>query len=117
MCLTQVDYDCNMTEKRIHRRTFNENGHAHELTFSTFHRFPFLSKDRTSEWLAQSIREACNQLDFSLWAFVFMPDHVHLIVMSKNPRCEISRFLAQVKNPVSRKALAYLRRESRASVY
>jgi REP-associated tyrosine transposase len=69
-----------MVTKRHHRRSINVSGHAHELTFSCFHRFPFLSRDRTCDWLGASIRTACADLEFSLWAFVFMPDHVHLIV-------------------------------------
>jgi len=67
-----------MVTKRRHRRSIKESGHAHELTFSCFRRDPFLSKDRAREWLAASIRTACVNLDFSLWAFDFMPDHVHL---------------------------------------
>jgi putative transposase len=51
----------------------NKSGHAHELTCSCLRRYPFLSKDRTREWLAASVRTARIDLEFSLWAFVFMP--------------------------------------------
>ena len=101
-----------MATKRLHRRSINESGHAHELTFSCFHRFPFLAKDRACEWLAASIQAACSELQFSLWAFVFMPDHVHLIV---HPVCavyDVAHFLAEIKRPTSRRALAFLRKES-----
>jgi len=54
-----------MVMKRRHRRSIKESGQAHELTFSWFRRDPFLSKDRTREWLAASIRTACVELDFS----------------------------------------------------
>jgi putative transposase len=85
--------------------------HAHELTFNCFHRSPFLSRDRVCEWLAASIRTECVDLEFSLWAFVFMPDHVHLIVHPTRPAYDVAEFLSQVKQPTSRKALAFLRRE------
>src|SRR5579872_6267869 len=101
-----------MATKRRHRRSINESGHAHELTFSCFRRFPFLGKDRTCEWLAASIRTACIDMDFSLWAFVFMPEHVHLIVHPRRSTYDMSEFLTQVKQPTARRALAFLRQKS-----
>lgn len=41
-----------------------------------------------------------------------MPEHVHLIVHPRNQVYEMSLFLKAVKNPVSRKAIAFMRRES-----
>ena len=59
-----------------HRRSFNEPGHAHELTFTCYRRFRFLAAERTRDWLARAIDEARAKLDFALWAFVFMPEHL-----------------------------------------
>ena len=59
---------------------YNEPGHAHELTFSCYRRFRFLKAERTCQWLAHAIDVARGRWDFELWAFVFMPEHVHLIV-------------------------------------
>ena len=67
---------------RTHRRNFNDPGHAHALTFSCYHRLQFLSGERTCQWLASSIENARQRLQFDLWAWVFMPDHVHLIITS-----------------------------------
>ena len=91
---------------------YNDPGHAHELTFSCYHRYHFLSKERTCVWLAEAIRNACTELRFSLWAYVFMPDHVHLIVFPQQHDSTTSRFLSRVKEPVSRRGVDYLRRES-----
>jgi putative transposase len=41
--------------KRV--RSYNEPGHAHELTFSCFHRLPLLSRDRTRQWFIPSPKE------------------------------------------------------------
>jgi REP element-mobilizing transposase RayT len=38
------------------------------------------SSRRTCQWLAEAIDEARTQHDFALWAYVFMPEHVHLII-------------------------------------
>ncbi|MFQ5732209.1 MAG: transposase [Planctomycetaceae bacterium] len=101
-----------MEAKRRHRKSYNEPGHAHELTFGCYRGFEFLGQERTCEWLAESVRQACDHLNVSLWAYVFMPDHAHLIVHPEHPEYSISAFLKRVKQPVSRKALAYLRRNA-----
>ena len=95
-----------------HRRNYNEPGHAHELTFSCYHRFPFLRSDRTCNWLADAINDAREVLSFDLWAYVFMPDHVHLIVFPKASEYDIAEIRSAIKLPVARKAIAWLRRES-----
>ena len=53
-------------------------------------------------------------MDYSLWAYVFMPDHVHLIVHPKRKDYDDSEFLKRVKEPVSRNAVQFLKRESPA---
>ena len=95
-------------DRNRRRHTFNVPGHAHELTFTCYHRFPFLKAERTCQWLADSIAEARRNLDFSLWAFVFMPDHVHVIVRPNRPDHEMSTILKAIKGPVGRQAIAYL---------
>ena len=62
------------------RQSYNIPGHAHELTFSCYRRYAFRKAERTSAWLAEAIGEARQSQGFWLWAFVFMPDHVHLIL-------------------------------------
>jgi hypothetical protein len=52
---------------RKHRVNINEPGHAHELTFSCYRRFPFLKADRTCEWLAAAIDQARRDLNFAVW--------------------------------------------------
>jgi len=69
---------------RLHRpKAYNTPGDAHELTFSCYKRYRFLSKDRTYRWLADAIEKARQELNYALWAYVFMPNHVHLIVHSR----------------------------------
>jgi putative transposase len=97
-------------QDRDHRpRAYNEPGHAHELTFSCYHRFPFLSKDRTCEWLAEQLRLVCDELSFSLWAYVFRPEHVYLVVCTVMVPYDTSQFLKKLKEPVSRKAVQFLK--------
>lgn len=71
-----------MSQKN-HRKTcrrINEPGHAHELTFTCFKNIPLLSKDRTRQWFLDSLCKAAEKHSFHLWAYVIMPNHVHLLV-------------------------------------
>jgi putative transposase len=95
----------------IYRKTcrrYNDLGHAHSLTFSCFHRQPLLSKSRTCGWLADAILLARQRHAFHLWAYVFMPEHVHLLIWPTR-EYDISKILATIKQSVVRKAIPWLR--------
>lgn len=68
-------------------------GQAHALTFSCYRNRPFLARERTCDWLVEATDSARRQLAFELWAYVFMPDHVHLVVYPKRENHSISRIL------------------------
>jgi putative transposase len=91
-----------------HRRSYNDPRHAHELTFTCYHRFRFLASDQACGWLAEAIQEARGELDFALWAFVFMPEHVHLIIWPRQIGYSVSSLLKAIKSPVGRRAIEYL---------
>jgi putative transposase len=91
-----------------HRVNINEPGHAHELTFSCYHRFPFLKAERSCQWLVEAIEQARHHLEFSVWAYVFMPDHAHLIVYPRRKEYDIAEIRHAIKAPVGRHAIAYL---------
>jgi putative transposase len=94
-------------EKR--RRRYNEAGQPRELTFSCYRRIPFFSRERTCEWFRQALEKARAKFGFQLWAYVLMPDHVHLLVNPADAAAEVSRFLQGLKEPVARQAIAYLK--------
>jgi putative transposase len=93
--------------KRCER--WNWAGHAHELTFSCYNGHPFLAKERTCRWLADAINAARGKREFDLWAYVFMPNHVHLILCPRKEHYSISSILLSIKQPVARRAIAYVR--------
>ena len=101
-----------MNEKCRHRQNYNEPGHAHELTFSCYKGFKFLQAERTCKWLAESIEEAGKTMDFDLFAYVFMPEHVHLIVWPRDANYDIAAIRKAIKSRVGRKAIEYLLAES-----
>jgi putative transposase len=94
------------------RRNFNEPRHAHELTFSCYQGYPFLKSERTCTWLSEALAEARRDCGFALWAYVFMPEHVHLIVSPRQKEYEIAAIRQAIKEPVGRKGVAFLKAES-----
>ncbi|MEM1108071.1 MAG: transposase [Planctomycetota bacterium] len=78
------------------------------MTFTCYRRYPFLAKDWTRLWLAESINAACKKYDHKLWAYVFMPDHVHLVGYPNQAAYDIAEFRKSIKAPVAKQALAHL---------
>lgn len=94
--------------RRKRKRTFNDPGHAHFLTFSCYRRWPLLSKDRSRQWLIDAIDGSRNKFDFDVWAYVIMPEHVHLLIWPRQPEYSLPTILAAIKRPVSRLAKEHL---------
>ncbi len=80
---------------------YHEPGDLHELNFSCYHRFSLLTNDVWRGYLASSIDEACEAEHCLLLAFVFMPEHVHLVVYPTTENPEIDSLLAAIKRPCS----------------
>ena len=92
-----------MTTPKDHRRRvrhYHDPGDLHELTFSCHDRLPLLTNDRWRDLLAESIDRAVERYAFSLTAFVFMPEHVHLLVYSRRSP-DIDSLLYAIKRPFS----------------
>lgn len=96
---------------RKRRKRYDEPGHAHCLTFSCFHGQSFLKGQRASGWLAESIRAAREQWGFDLWAWVFMPEHVHILLRPRDGT-RVGDILRSIKEPVSKKAAYWVRKNA-----
>jgi putative transposase len=95
-----------------HRSNFNLCGHAHELTFSCYQRLPLLRAERTCQWFIDSLEKARSELRFSVWAYVLMPEHVHVLIWPTQPSYSIAAIRKKIKEPVGRSAIAYLEKHS-----
>ena len=87
-----------------HRKTvrhYHDPGHVHELTFSCFQRRPLLTNDPWQAMLAERIDRALNRHGYRLTAFVFMPEHVHLLIYPLPEASEIGAVLKAIKRPFS----------------
>ena len=90
-------------------RRDNTPGDAHSLTFSCFRRQPLLARKRTRGWMVDAINAASGKYDFAVWAFVIMPEHVHILLLPRQPEYSVSRILSGLKQPVSKQATQFLR--------
>jgi len=78
------------------------------MTFSCYRGYPFLTRPRTRQWLTDAVNEAAAELGYQVLAYVFMPEHVHLLVFPMQAKYNIAGFSRAVKQPVSRHAMQYL---------
>lgn len=101
-----------MTDDLNHRkqvRHFDEPGHFHELTFSCFHRLPLLTNDVWRILLGRRIDQAAGKWGFGVAAFVYMPEHVHLLVYPNSNESRVHHLLKGIEQPFSKEIRRLLR--------
>jgi len=103
-----------ITDPQSGKSYFSKRRHRHDadrtprsLTFSCYKRFPFLSRDRSRRWFVEALSEARTRWPVDLWAYVIMPEHVHLLVAPREV-VEVGRFVGAVKEQVSRTAISWM---------
>ena len=96
---------------RRSRKRYEGLGHGRYLTFSCFRNQCFLRSERACRWLVESIRCAKDKYPFDLWAWVLMPHHVYLLVRPPSD-CEMGTILRAAKEPVSKRASAWVRKHA-----
>ncbi|WP_237564898.1 REP-associated tyrosine transposase [Blastopirellula marina] len=97
-----------------HRKTirhFDHTREAHFLTFSCFRRLPLLSRPRTCQYLIDAIEISREKNGFDLWAYVIMPEHVHLIILP-HAHSKIAAILSTIKQSVAKRALFWLQQNA-----
>ncbi len=105
----QLDSD---REFRKTCRRYNDRGNAHALTFSCYQRRPFLARDRSRLWFLEALGTASRKHHFAVWAYVLMPEHVHLVLFPCEDHYSISTILGDIKQPVTRAVLKYVRQHA-----
>ena len=99
-------------EYRKRCKRYNEAGHAHELTFSCFRSQALLIENHSRKWFADAVNTARQKHRFDVWAYVVMPEHVHLLVWPRENDYSVSAILKSIKQSVSRRVIGRLRREN-----
>jgi putative transposase len=100
-----------MEDRHKTRRVFDTPGEAHELTFSCLRMMPLLQSEHAKVAFLEELNQARAKLDFEVWAYVLMDNHAHLLVWPRRPKYSISSILRAIKQPVSQRLIAEIRRE------
>ena len=90
------------------RKTYDTPGDSHFLTFSTFKRIPLLTKERSCQWVADAIALSRERNPFDLWAWVIMPEHIHMLLYPHQGTA-IAPILKTLKQSASKRALFWLK--------
>jgi REP-associated tyrosine transposase len=94
--------------RRKTKVSYDIPGHAHFVTFSCFNQLPLLSRDRSRRRLIDALEEMRKLHNVAIWAYVVMPEHVHLLLRPRNPIYRMRDILAAIKRPVSVNAKSFL---------
>lgn len=95
-----------MPEPRIKRRQWNIAHHAHELTFSVYHRHRWLGEPAAAQIFLRSLDEARSGLNFDVFAFVVMPEHCHVLLRPRSETYNMGEILQAIKSPTAKAIFA-----------
>lgn len=90
------------------RKRYDQPGHAHFLTFSCWNHLPLLRAERSCLWFLSSLQSARQAHPIDLWAWVLMPDHVHLLLLPRQGT-KVGAFLKSCKQRCARNAIHWVR--------
>jgi putative transposase len=89
---------------------FEIPAHAHELTFSCYRNKNFLLDEGACIFLAEAVNMGREKHCLKVWAYVFMPNHVHLLLYPSDETYSISKILLTIKQSVARRILIKARK-------
>ena len=96
-----------MRPKRPRLQCFGYTGfYRYFLTFCTHFRWKVFTNPRTVALVREQILSAARAKQFAILAYVFMPDHVHLLVEGKTDDADLKGFASLAKQ---KSAFAYSR--------
>ncbi len=97
------------TQKPSRYKRYNIPGSPHGLTFTCFKNRKYFDAHHFCKYFCNSVNLARIRHEFDVWAYVIMPEHVHLIVYPRSFDYSISDILKGIKQSTSRKAINYLK--------
>lgn len=92
--------------------TINNPGDAHELTFSCYRRLPLLSSEHAKRVFLENLNKARKEHKFEVWAYVIMPEHVHLLLYPLLKEYSIEAIRKSIKQQTASSLLAEIRRDA-----
>jgi putative transposase len=102
-----------MSLNRKKNHHYNTPGHAHGLTFCCFRHDDYFADPVACDLFVEVLNESRKVYRYSLWAYVVMPDHVHLLIWPNDANYDIAKIDSGIKGIASKRYRAYLRENDR----
>ncbi|MEO0588409.1 MAG: transposase [Planctomycetota bacterium] len=94
-----------MKQHRRKLKRIENPAHLRYLTFSCYQRLPLLGNAAIRDLFVEQLQLTHDRLGFGLFAWVVMPEHVHLLVQPPSGTT-VSSILAALKRPVAAQVLS-----------
>lgn len=85
------------------RYRLHHSGQAHFLTFSCYHRQPFLAQMNMQGAFLNALEKVRRHFQMYVWGYVVMPEHVHLL-LSEPENGTIAKAMESLKTKVAVRA-------------
>jgi len=82
---------------RHYGRRHNRLGLAHFLTIRCFHCLPALDRPELYAQLNETVESSCCLQHTELWGYVFLPDHLHLLIRPQRRKYSLREFIGGLK--------------------
>jgi putative transposase len=82
-------------------KRFQKAETLHFITFSCFHRLPFLEAPATKDTFEFVLEQTRSRHRARVYAYVLMPEHIHLLI-NEPPLILVAQFLKALKQITSR---------------
>ena len=102
-------------EFRKKLKRYERSNDVRFLTFSTNGRLPLFRHDRIKDLFAERLAAARSKFGFHLYAWVVMPEHIHLLLWPLLPQFPVDNVLARLKSGFAQRVIARWR-DLRATV-
>jgi putative transposase len=87
----------------LNLKRYQQEGDDHFITFSCYHRKPYLQTSAARELVEASLEAARSRYGFQVLGYVIMPEHVHLLL--SEPECKpLGTALGALKLSVSKQS-------------
>ena len=96
-------------------KRYNTPNHARELTFSCYKKYPYFSDSIACEIFLDYLDSARKFYKFELWAYVIMPDHIHILIWPDERGYIVPKVLHSVKGHTAYKYKEHLILNTRES--
>jgi putative transposase len=97
---------------RKHLKRYERSHDLRFLTFSTYRRVRVFDDPAVADLFARHLERVRQNHRFRLYAWMIMPEHVHLIIWPRLPASPVRRVLMDLKRVFSRDLLEQVRRRA-----